>query len=126
MFVLTSTTDPATPIANGMRIYSRLADGWFVQVLGGPHVIFAWGDACPDDLVTKFFADGTLPSTRVTSCDGEIADPYVPIPAATAAGYTNALDLMASTDDQILNTDDYSSATRATKPSRSAVTSVGR
>ena len=26
VFVLTSTTDPATPIANGMRIYSRLSD----------------------------------------------------------------------------------------------------
>jgi pimeloyl-ACP methyl ester carboxylesterase len=107
VFVLTSTTDPATPIADGMRVYSRLADGWFVQEVGGPHVIFAWGDPCPDDLVTSFLADGTLPATRITTCDGEIADAYVPIAPQTATGYRTALDLMRRTDDQILNTDDY-------------------
>ncbi len=79
VFVLTSTTDPATPIANGMRIYSRLSDGWFFQALGGPHVIFAWGDACPDDQISDFLAHGTFPETRVTTCAGEVADPYVPI-----------------------------------------------
>lgn len=107
VFVLTSTTDPATPIANGMRIYSRLDDAWFFQAIGGPHVIFAWGDPCPDDIITAYFADGTLPDTRITTCPGAVADPYVPVAATRASGYRNALDLMASTDDQIFNTDDY-------------------
>jgi pimeloyl-ACP methyl ester carboxylesterase len=107
VFVLTSTTDPATPIANGMRIYSRLSDGWFFQALGGPHVIFAWGEPCPDDAISDFIAHGTLPATRVTTCPGRVADAYVPIAPTTAAGYDDALDLMSSTDDQILNTDDY-------------------
>jgi pimeloyl-ACP methyl ester carboxylesterase len=107
VFVLTSTTDPATPIANGMRIYSRLEDAWFFQALGGPHVIFAWGDPCPDDIVTAYLADGTMPAARITTCPGAVAAPYVPVAATRAAGYRNALDLMSSTDDQIFNTDDY-------------------
>ncbi len=34
VFVLTSTTDPATPIANGMRIFGRLSNAWFIQAVG--------------------------------------------------------------------------------------------
>jgi pimeloyl-ACP methyl ester carboxylesterase len=105
--VLTSTTDPATPIANGMRIFSRLADAYFFQALGGPHVIYAWGEACPDDQMTAMIADGTRPSARVTTCPGEVADGYVPNAALAKADYKNALDLMQSMDDQILNSDDY-------------------
>lgn len=107
VFVLTSTTDPATPIANGMRVYSRLKDAWFIQAIGGPHVIFAWGEPCPDDIIAAYLAKGTLPTTRITTCDGVVADPYVANPATTAAGYSNALDLMGSMDDQIFNTNDY-------------------
>ncbi len=105
--VLTSTTDPATPIANGMRIYSRLDDAYFFQAVGGPHVIYAWGDACPDDQMTALIADGTPPATRVTTCPGEVADAYVPNAALDPASYKNALALMRSVDDQIINGDDY-------------------
>ncbi|MGP1675367.1 MAG: alpha/beta fold hydrolase, partial [Candidatus Limnocylindrales bacterium] len=107
VFVLTSTTDPATPIANGMRIYSRLDDAYFFQALGGPHVIFAWGEPCPDEIVYAYMADGTLPPSRVTSCVWDIADPYIGIAPTTAAGYDGPLALAASVDDQILSTDDY-------------------
>ncbi|HEY7735420.1 MAG TPA: hypothetical protein VH813_01360 [Candidatus Limnocylindrales bacterium] len=33
--------------------------------------------------------------------------PYVPVAPPAAGGYRTALDLMANTDDQIVNTDDY-------------------
>lgn len=105
--VLTSTTDPATPIANGMRIFSRLDDAYFFQAVGGPHVIYAWGDACPDDAMTALIADGTRPATRVTTCDGQVADAYVRNAAQAKTDYPSALSLMRSMDDQIRNTDDY-------------------
>ena len=106
-FVMTATTDPATPIANAMRIFSRLDDAYFIQAIGGPHVIYAWGEACPDDTVTAYLVDRTLPTTRVTTCIWSVADPYVATAPTAASSYKDALALMRSVDDQILNTDDY-------------------
>ncbi len=107
VFVLASTTDPATPIANGMRIYSRLKDAYFIQAVGGAHVIYAWGEACPDDLMTAWLVDRTPPSTRVTTCLWELADPYAAIAPTSASGYEDALALTTSVDDQIFNTYDF-------------------
>jgi pimeloyl-ACP methyl ester carboxylesterase len=107
VFVLTSTTDPATPIANGMRIYSRLDDAYFVQAVGGPHVIYAWGQACPDDLMTAWLVDRTPPSTRVTTCAWDLADPYVAIASTSGSTYKDALSLAKSIDDQIFNASEY-------------------
>jgi len=107
MFVLTSTTDPATPIANGMRIFGRLSDAWFIQAVGGPHVIYAWGQACPDDIMTAWLTSRTPPAARVTTCTWQLSDTYVPNAEPKASGYRTALDLMGSVDDQIFNTNDY-------------------
>ncbi len=107
VFVLTSTTDPATPIVNGFRIYSRLDDAWFFQTVGGPHVIFGWGEACPDSEIAAYLADGVLPASRVTTCEGSIATAYVPNAARTAAEYGDALELAWSVDDQLWNSEAY-------------------
>ncbi len=107
VFVLTSTTDPATPIANGMRIYSRLDDAYFVQAVGGPHVIYAWGQACPDDLMTAWLVDRTPPSTRVTTCAWDLADPYARIAPTAGSAYKDALALATSIDDQIFHSYEY-------------------
>lgn len=106
-FVLTSTTDPATPIANGMRIFGRLSNAWFIQAVGGPHVIYAWGQACPDDIMTAWLTEWTPPAARVTTCAWDLSDPYVANAEPRASGYRNALDLMESVDDQIFNTNDF-------------------
>jgi pimeloyl-ACP methyl ester carboxylesterase len=107
IFVLTATLDPATPIANAMRIYGRARDANFVVVTGGPHVIFGRGNACPDELITDFIARGTRPATRITVCDGLVADAYVRNALRSAGAYRDALALMTSMDDQIETTDDY-------------------
>jgi hypothetical protein len=105
--VLGSTTDPATPIANAMRIYSRLPDAWFIQAVGGPHVIYAWGEACPDELITAWLTERTPPAARVTTCPWTLSDEYVANAAAKASDYKGALDLATSVDDQIFTTNDY-------------------
>ncbi len=107
ILVLTATLDPATPIANAMRIYGRASNAYFIVQTGGPHVIFGRGNACPDNLVTDFLATGTPPATRVTVCAGRIAEPYVRLAQPIASGYRTSLQLMSSMADQILNTDDY-------------------
>ena len=106
-FVLTADTDPATPTQNAMRIFSRLQDAYFFLTSGGPHVIFGWGESCPDDLMTAWLATGTPPPTRMTLCDGDVAGTYVPVAEPTAAAYDDALDFATTMDDHLLNTDDY-------------------
>lgn len=107
VFVMSTTTDPATPIANAMRIYSRLDDAYFFQTVGGPHGIFDWGEPCPDDAITAFLAEGTRPKTRIVTCDGSVTDTYIPTAETAASEYDDALALMTAVDDQILYSDAY-------------------
>ena len=51
-----------------MRVFGRLDDSSLVLLEGGPHVIFDWGYACVDDLVSDAIATGEPPATRVTIC----------------------------------------------------------
>jgi pimeloyl-ACP methyl ester carboxylesterase len=99
--VLSADTDAATPIANAMRVFSRLDDSHLIVLQGGPHVIFDWGYTCVDELVTTFIATGEPPPTRVTICDGEVADPYVPIAPAQADEYDDAVETMATIERQL-------------------------
>ena len=89
--VLGATADPATPLSNGLSVYQHLANGYMVTEQGGPHVIFGWGNACPDDLVTAFLVDGTLPAQRETTCDGVVTRAYVPVSPLNAAEFENPL-----------------------------------
>ena len=75
--VLGSTVDPVTPYQQGVEVHSRLADGHIISKEGGPHVIFGWGEECPDAEVAAFIVEGTAPSTDM--CDGVVVDEYVPL-----------------------------------------------
>ena len=105
--VLTADTDAATPVANAMRVFSRLDDSHLIVLQGGPHVIFDWGYACVDDLVSTFIATGEPPPTRVTICDGEVADAYVPIAPADATDYDDAAETMATIERQLFSSTSY-------------------
>jgi pimeloyl-ACP methyl ester carboxylesterase len=107
VFVLASTTDPATPYAGALRIYRRLSDGYLVVQPGGPHIIFGRGNACPDDLVTAFLVDGTRPEQRQTTCDDAYVDPYVPLPAARVTSASDPLRTLAAVDDELTSNADY-------------------
>jgi pimeloyl-ACP methyl ester carboxylesterase len=106
-FVLTATLDPATPFADAMRIYGRLTDAYMFVQRGGPHVIFGRGLSCPDDAISAYLGADILPSTRITVCDGEVADEYVANPLRLAASYRTASQLATSIEDTLLNSDDY-------------------
>ncbi len=77
VLVLGSTVDPVTPYHQGVDVHSRLADGHIMSKEGGPHVIFGWGESCPDAEVTAFILDGTAPETEM--CDGVVVGDYVPL-----------------------------------------------
>lgn len=77
VLVLGSTVDPVTPYHQGVDVHSRLADGHIISKEGGPHVIYGWGEACPDDEVNAFILDGTPPETEM--CDGVVVGDYWPL-----------------------------------------------
>ncbi len=106
-FVMGATGDPSTPLANVHRIASRVGNAYSIVADGGHHVIFAWGNDCPDLIIAAYFEDGTLPKAQSTFCDDAIADPYVAVPRPAATDYADALALASAMDDQIVNTPDY-------------------
>lgn len=92
--MLASTTDPATPYPNALRIVEHATNAHLITHPGGPHVIFGRGNPCPDDLVTELLLEGTLPA-RETTCEPMGLDPYLPLPAAALTADLGALEAMA-------------------------------
>jgi len=105
--VLGATADPATPVSNGERVYSRLADGYLITTDGGAHVIFGRGNTCPDDIVTAFLVDDRLPEQRETRCEGVVADAYAPIAPADATQFADPLEALASADTEMYYLPEY-------------------
>ena len=85
--VLGATADPATPVNNGISVYQHLQNGYLITQQGGPHVIFGRGVECVDNLVTDFLVKGKTPRQRETTCDGVVADDYVPLAPRTASRF---------------------------------------
>ncbi len=104
--VLNGTADPATPYEGARAVSARLADGYFVTETGGPHVIFGWGNSCVDDLVTAFLVADLLPAREVT-CDGVVAEEFVPLLPLSAADFESPLEALASVDDEIYYLPEY-------------------
>ena len=110
-FVLTADADPATPMVNALRVFERLDDAYLVILQDGPHVIFDWGYTCVDDLIAGYLGEGTPPPTRITICDGDIIDPYAPLPADSpdeiAALDGDPLGAMSSVETELFNNVEY-------------------
>jgi hypothetical protein len=100
IFVLASTTDPATPYAGALRIFEQAADGYLVTQPGGPHVIFGRGTPCPDELITAFLVEGELPSDRRTRCEPMVPDSFAPLPPATASADGDPGTALLGVDDE--------------------------
>jgi len=105
--VLNATADPATPYSNGVSVFNRLADGYMVTETGGPHVIFGWGVACVDDLVTDFLVNDQLPAQRETICEGEVAREFAPLAPLRATESLSPLDMLSAIDDEIYYLPEY-------------------
>jgi pimeloyl-ACP methyl ester carboxylesterase len=99
--VLNATTDPATPYAGAQSVFENLSDGYLVTQVGGPHVIFGWGNECVDGLVTEFLVNDTLPAERETTCEGYVADDFIPLAYANAEEYASPLEALYAVDNEI-------------------------
>ena len=59
--VLSTTGDPATPYAWGVRLARELGSGVLVTRKGEGHTAYAWGNACIDNAVDAFLIYGVAP-----------------------------------------------------------------
>jgi pimeloyl-ACP methyl ester carboxylesterase len=106
-FVLGATSDPATPVSNGIAVYHRLVDGYLVTTQGGPHIIFGRGDACPDNLVTAFLVKDLRPAQRESTCPGEVVTAYVPLAPVEASAFADPLEALVSADTELYYLPEY-------------------
>jgi hypothetical protein len=105
--VLNAEADPATPVSNAISVHSRLENGYLIVQEGGPHVIFGWGNPCPDNLVANFLVRGRVPSNRVTTCPGVVVDEYVPVSPTDATEFVDLLDALGWTETEISYLPEY-------------------
>jgi pimeloyl-ACP methyl ester carboxylesterase len=105
--VLGATADPATPISNGRAVFNRLSDGYLVTQDGGPHIIFGWGVACVDELVTDFLVNDEPPAERETTCEGTVISDFVQLAPVSAAQFSDLRETFSSVDDEIYYLPEY-------------------
>lgn len=106
-FVMGATTDPATPIQNGERVFSRLDDGYLITAEGGAHVIFNRFNSCPDDLIRDFLVNDVRPTERSISCEDVIADPYIPLSPTSVRVFDTPLQIMDAVYNEIYYLPEY-------------------
>ncbi len=106
-FVLGATTDPATPVQNGERVYSRLENGYLITAQGGSHVIFNRGNSCPNNLIKDFLVEDVLPAEREIQCEDVVADPYVPLSPTSVRVFDTPLQIMDAVYNEIAYLPEY-------------------
>ncbi|MFO0747857.1 MAG: alpha/beta fold hydrolase [Myxococcota bacterium] len=69
LLIVNADGDDATPHEQGAAVAARNTAAGVIEVSGGEHVMYGYGNTCVDDAVNAFLLDGTLPATRPLRCD---------------------------------------------------------
>ncbi|MCC7118426.1 MAG: alpha/beta fold hydrolase [Anaerolineales bacterium] len=109
VFVLNAKLDPATPFEDGKAVFEHLDNGYHLYGEGGIHSIFGWGNACPDNYVTDFLVNGTLPNQREIVCEewADVTTAYAPNPPQTMGDVDNLMDAFTAMDDNFFYLPDF-------------------
>jgi pimeloyl-ACP methyl ester carboxylesterase len=109
-FVLNATLDPATPFEEGKFVADHLADGYHIYVEGGVHSIYGYGNECPDQYITDFLVNGSLPAEHEIVCtdwDPTLYSRYVPNLPADVSDFGDPLQMMIAMDDNLYYLPEY-------------------
>jgi len=107
VFILGATWDPYTPFPNAERLAENIPGSYFIVQPGGPHVIYLRGESCPDDDISAYLLDGTLPASHRIDCPFLGADEYVPIPAQDVSAYGSTRAALSAVDDEVNTATDW-------------------
>jgi hypothetical protein len=70
-------------------------------------VTFGRGEACVDRPILDFLLSGRRPASRSLECDGDVADPYVPLSPRSARDFDDAMEAMVVTENELFADPDY-------------------
>ena len=77
--------DGAVPYRQSETLFSRLKSGVFIEVDGGKHISYGYGNNCIDQPVTDFILSGTLPAGGRIRCENGFFDAkLLPVISASA------------------------------------------
>ncbi|QFZ22933.1 alpha/beta hydrolase [Saccharothrix syringae] len=83
VLMVQSVRDPATPLEGAQRAQRRFEGARLLTVTDeGDHGIYAFGNACVDDVVEAFIVDGAVPPAQSTCPGVPLPDPTAPTAAA--------------------------------------------
>jgi hypothetical protein len=98
--VLVAEADPITTVEQGRAVAERLDQGHLIVQEGGPHVIFGYGNECPDDQVNAFVLDGTVPEEGIV-CDGVLMTDYVPLIPESVSEFGDAEEMFDAVETEL-------------------------
>ncbi|MFC6094664.1 alpha/beta hydrolase [Saccharothrix lopnurensis] len=85
VLMVQSVRDPATPLEGAQRAHRNFAGSRLLTVTDeGDHGVYAFGNACVDDVVEAFIVDGVVPPTESTCPGVPLPDPTAPTAAQVA------------------------------------------
>jgi pimeloyl-ACP methyl ester carboxylesterase len=73
VLVVGATGDAFVPVQEGRSVFSRLQDGYLVELDGGHHVIYGVGVSCIDEPINRFLLNLERPQQRQTYC----SEPFI-------------------------------------------------
>jgi TAP-like protein len=87
ILLIGETLDAATPFAGSLEVRRRFPNASLIALPGGTsHANSLFGNACVDDQIAAYLADGTLPPRRPGNRPDAICAPFPqPVPNAAAA-----------------------------------------
>jgi pimeloyl-ACP methyl ester carboxylesterase len=100
--VLNSDTDPITPADQAYAVFDNVRNGHMVLMQGGPHVIFGWGLACPDQIVSRLVLDAAAPAAPLQLCEQEFVEGYAPLTLPEPGDSTDALAVAQGVEAELL------------------------
>jgi pimeloyl-ACP methyl ester carboxylesterase len=92
ILMVQSVRDPATPIEGAQRAHRKFAGSRMLTVTDeGDHGIYAFGNACVDNVVESFIVDGVVPRQDLTCAGVPLPEPSAGLSAQSAQKVGNPL-----------------------------------
>jgi pimeloyl-ACP methyl ester carboxylesterase len=100
--VMNSNTDPITPIPQAYAVFNNAKNAHMVVMQNGPHVIYGWGLACPDVIVSNLIANGTAPDADVQLCEQDLVGGYAGLTLTDPLGFADPLAVARGVEAELL------------------------
>jgi len=107
-FILSATTDPITPPKdNTANLIENLNNVYVITEQGGPHVLYARYQLCPDVVINDFLVNDAVPAEQQYVCPGEPLGIYTPLTPNDAADFASPVEAVRALDTELFLLPEY-------------------